>query len=83
MDIGRIYTPGTQNSENINPGSENATGDKEEIQEVKRFNLFISTFKCFPNVYVALRYHEIVIEFRRSRLGPGSLAWLIKRCYAG
>ena len=83
IDIGRIYTPDTQNSENINPGSENATGDKEEIQEVKRFNLFISTFKCFPNVYVALRYHEIVIEFRRSRLGPGSLAWLIKRCYAG
>ena len=75
MDIGQIYTPDTQNSENINPASENATGDKEEIQEVKRFNLFISTFKCFANVYVALIY-ESVIEFRRSRLGPSlSLAW--------
>ena len=50
----RIYTPDTQKGENTNPASENATGDRQEIQGIKRFNLFISTFDYFANVYVAL-----------------------------
>ena len=55
----RIYTPDTQKGENTNPASENAKGDREEIQGIKLFNLFISTFDYFANVYVANNNNDV------------------------